>query len=156
LARQPLLHLRVILLVRIHNGYRVVLALVDQPVEVRHAASASADLDVIEFAARLWGGEQIGERKEGCGGQRAGGQRGALEKRATVQGKVHNQEQLRPETQRPGLLRSIAGPIRNSSRVLAPQGNMENNQHVLWCILATNKWALRNNRLNARRWQSSC
>src|ERR1035438_169479 len=116
---------RVILLVRIHDGHQVVLALGDHPVEVIHATPPAADLDAVQFAARVRRGEEIGEWKEVSGGQRAGGQRGALEKRAAVQGKVHNQERLRTQAQRLSLSRSIAGPINKARRACASEGNKE-------------------------------
>ena len=98
---QPLLYLGVVLLVRIHDGHQVVLALGHQPVEMIHAASAAADLDAIEFAAWARSSEQIGDRQETTRGHRAGGQRTLLEKRAAVQCKLHSCQQLQLQAQTP-------------------------------------------------------
>ena len=52
-------------------------------------AAPAADLDEVEFVARVRGGEEIGDGKQARGRQRASGQGGAFEKRATVQGGLH-------------------------------------------------------------------
>ena len=112
LALKPLLYSRMPFLVGVHNGYQILLALFDQPFEVIHAASAAADLDAIELAARGRSGEKIGDRQETTRGHRAGGQRTVLKKRATVQCKLHSRQQLQFRAQRLRLAHIVAGPIK--------------------------------------------
>ena len=76
---QITLHFSVLLFVGVHEGHDIVLAGIDQPVEVTHGPAPASDQSTIEFSARIVGGKDIGSLEQIKSRKATGGESGAFE-----------------------------------------------------------------------------